>query len=420
MWYQFRRSSWKRRYWPRKEMAKRGSLPSSIRKDQPRTMVKIFPQSDAGKHKRTVHISASCNYSLKPVTIADLLPVAGNLVRNFDTLGCCSSLLHKTMVVIFLGALGRREMSRESSSSPWTSDTRAHSTSHAKISTGDPPPPYNTSACDTESEGKEPAAISTGSGQAKSDFFASLWRRIVLRHAPASVRRRALKQDPWLPVSPLCTILALDREDQLQRYLLEIIGFTFGVNFDELNTDYYSRTVSEKTTSMLSPSEQAELLHISKTINDLLKEQSRNALNTVPLAPKQEINDNVLISAPFSSEAYTLDLLATYAHHQCNPCCWNHTLVGYWARNPENRPVRMRNDDWKDTLSTHAHFIAVISPNEKVQLLLGKALVKYQEEMGLKLKRESAYFGHTREKATHLVTALRNHVGRSDRFGRRW
>jgi hypothetical protein len=43
----------------------------------------------------------------------------------------------------------------------------------------------------------------------------------------------------------------------------------------------------------------------------------------------------------------------------------------------------MRNDDWRDALSTHAHLIAVISPNEKVQLLLGKALVKYQEEMGL-------------------------------------
>jgi hypothetical protein len=177
-------------------------------------------------------------------------------------------------------------MNRESSSSPWTSNTRAHSTSHAKISTGDPPPPCNTSACDTGSEGKEPAAIPTGSGQAKSGFFALFWRRIVLRHAPASVRRCALKHDPWLPVSPLCTLLALDKENQLQRYLLEIIGFTFGVNFDELNTAYYLRTVSEKTTSMLSPSEQAELLYISKMINDLLKEQSRNALNTVPLAPK--------------------------------------------------------------------------------------------------------------------------------------
>jgi hypothetical protein len=220
-------------------------------------------------------------------------------------------------------------MSRESSSSPWTSKTRANSISHAKIFTGDLPPPYNMSACNTESEGKEPAAISTSSGQAKSSFFASLWRRIVLRHAPASVRRRALKQDPWLPISPSCTLPAPDKEEKLQRYLIEILGFTFGVNFDEVNTAYYSRTVSKKTTSLLGTTEQAELLHISRTIDDLLKEQSRNALSTVPRAPKQEIYNNVIIPAFLSLEAYTIDLLATYAHHQCNPCFWNHTCASH-------------------------------------------------------------------------------------------
>jgi hypothetical protein len=84
-------------------------------------------------------------------------------------------------------------------------------------------------------------------------------------------------------------------------------------------------------------------------------------------------------------------------------------LIGYWSRNPDHGPIY---HGVKSALSTHAHLIAVISPNEKVQKLLGKALVRYQEDQWFRVKKEIGYFWPMREEATDLVSALRAHVGR--------
>jgi hypothetical protein len=53
-----------------------------------------------------------------------------------------------------------------------------------------------------------------------------------------------------------------------------------------------------------------------------------------------------------------------------------------------------------------------MSPNEEVQILLGKVLAQYQEERKLKVGKEVSSHQPTREEATNLMGALKTHVGR--------
>jgi hypothetical protein len=168
----------------------------------------------------------------------------------------------------------------------------------------------------------------------KVGFFNFLRRRKAPRNAPASIQQLSLKQDLRTPRGLSFGQPAASREMQLWLYVFEILGFTFGVDFDELNRAWCTKLTTLPTTSILCTEERNNLLHLSRYINELLEHQLRNALSTGSRALKEEVYNTIVVrgsSWDTSSYAYSLDLLATYAHQQCNPSSWDHTLIGYWS-----------------------------------------------------------------------------------------
>jgi hypothetical protein len=142
-------------------------------------------------------------------------------------------------------------------------------------------------------------------------------------------------------------------------------------------------------------------------VNTLLQKIPQNTLTTVPQATKESVYTSVIVPAScldICCEYYLLELISTYAYHQSNPLRWNSTLVGFWSHKSRS--------DFKDTLSTHAHLIPVIAPNEQVQFLLGRALERYQTERGLQGFRSVRYYWPRRKGYEELVGVVASHVKR--------
>jgi hypothetical protein len=193
------------------------------------------------------------------------------------------------------------------------------------------------------------------------------------------------------------------------RYLLEILAFTFGANYSSLIVALCNGTpaTEDSATSLLSTTERANLLHHSFAVNTLLRKIPSNTLSTVPRATIDSGYTSLIEPASFLStfcESYVLQLISAYAYHQCKPSQWNSTLVRYWSRKSRS--------GFKDTLSTHAHLIAVIAPNEHVQGLLGRALERYQDERGLKGFRMVNYYWPRREGCEDLEKVIGSLVKR--------
>jgi hypothetical protein len=57
-----------------------------------------------------------------------------------------------------------------------------------------------------------------------------------------------------------------DRENQLLRYLMEIMAFALDVNFDELNSALYKQPIISNTKRILTDEEREGLLHLSRLV----------------------------------------------------------------------------------------------------------------------------------------------------------
>lgn len=224
------------------------------------------------------------------------------------------------MVVLKLGPLGGWEVKRTVASTSAVSPSR------------DEPPPYN------DDSTREETKLSTDSNATTAVYRQ---RKFVPRLAPLALRN--LPETLSLRKAPSYAEKSRTNRGQLRRYLIEIIGLTLGANFDELNAALYGRNMGDEkgvekaTSSILTPEEHEEFLRYSLIIQRLVKKSGTYETFETTVAERTEIYEMLVQHAEafdVSLEVYALDLIGTYADHQCDPAQWNKTLVGYWWLHP--------------------------------------------------------------------------------------
>ncbi|KZM21356.1 uncharacterized protein EKO05_0008878 [Ascochyta rabiei] len=85
---------------------------------------------------------------------------------------------------------------------------------------------------------------------------------------------QALRGPPKAQPSPC-------RTQQLQRYVLEIISITFNANFDKFNAALHKRTMTTRTSSILSDQEREDLYKLSVLVRKVDKQFSDRKISTV-------------------------------------------------------------------------------------------------------------------------------------------
>ncbi|KAF2475952.1 uncharacterized protein BDR25DRAFT_379579 [Lindgomyces ingoldianus] len=174
---------------------------------------------------------------------------------------------------------------------------------------------------------------------------------------------------------------------QLRKYLIEIIAFTFGADFGQLNSMLdQNADVASRGTTILREEEKVELMRLSTLVENLRQKMLYNQFNTTLKRDRDIITDAIIKPAIEISldPDYAMDLISTYADHQGDPTKRKFTLVSLYT------PMFLRfkpypaTVDLRKTLISHAKVISAISLNESIQVALGKALADFQEKLGFK------------------------------------
>jgi hypothetical protein len=187
----------------------------------------------------------------------------------------------------------------------------------------DLPPPYGSTSLTVDSE--VTASTNTLQDKPKSGMFDFFRRRDKsLTRAPTAIQRQKCDPDRRLDLGPSFSLPVQNEKEQLRCYLLEILAFTLGADYDSLNSALNDQTpaIAESTTSILSSSERKDLLRLSQAVNTLLQKIPQNTLTTVPQATKESVYTSVIVPASCLDtccESYLLELISTYAYHQSNP-----------------------------------------------------------------------------------------------------
>jgi len=175
---------------------------------------------------------------------------------------------------------------------------------------------------------------------------------------------------------------------QLRRYLIEIMAYTFKADFSRLNSQLCQTLIGpeviDKTITILSTKEQAELLHLSYTVNQLHKMTRQNQFNVATKRDRDMVTNSIIKPArKIKIEPdYVLDLIATYSDHQCLPSKRKRTLVKHHT--PMLRcffsTIRLQ-----QTLIMHAKVIQSVTASdedEDARITLGSAQAKVQTRLG--------------------------------------
>jgi hypothetical protein len=213
-----------------------------------------------------------------------------------------------------------------------------------------------------------------------------------------------------------------DAAVQLQKYVVEILAYTLDADLAGLNAALCPKigatSDTHSVTSILTPEERSELLTLSTAIQDFHQAFIRDGWVLTSDRNRYSLLNAVIDPARYhccsSGAGYILDLISTYANHQCQPHKRNLTMLGrYVTLQPQfsryyfsimvksllwgttcsdvsmseyhgnMRPSRYSMKQLKETFWTYADIIDIFSPKEGVRLLLGHALLKTQAELGI-------------------------------------
>lgn len=183
---------------------------------------------------------------------------------------------------------------------------------------------------------------------------------------------------------------------QLRRYIIEIMGFTFDADFSLLNEalGQTASTISTSpTNSILTPAEHAELLSLITLIEELKAKISNTSTQwlTVRSSDREAVANAVIRPALYLGlpASYVLELISTYASHQCNKSKRHLSLIS--QRKPYFYslfrslaflgPFNIVLGLFTNELWSHAHIINIAAPNEEVRIVLGKAMHVYQRQV---------------------------------------
>ncbi|PSN71692.1 hypothetical protein BS50DRAFT_657390 [Corynespora cassiicola Philippines] len=195
------------------------------------------------------------------------------------------------------------------------------------------------------------------------------------------------------------------KKEQLQRFLVEILAFSLDTDVclvkEAMESSESSAPCKGSESSILSEDEREYLLSLSQIVGDAHEMFKRNQWNLVPDENRKEISDAVV--GPFCDqiqEAYLLDMIYTYAKHQCDPERRKHTLasryaalIGYFhPSDPNSTSKKTRMPSYMieqarvklhETMKSHTWVIDLASPNEKVRMILRRALRDFQKTIGM-------------------------------------
>jgi hypothetical protein len=124
---------------------------------------------------------------------------------------------------------------------------------------------------------------------------------------------------------PTQAISGSSKANRLRNYTVEIVAFTFGAIFDDLNTTLLQQPITAQTTFILTPEERADLLRLSTLVRKLHTRCERNELLTVSNAEKEELYTSIMQPAAkvggkhMGAESFFLDLIGSWGDHECDP-----------------------------------------------------------------------------------------------------
>jgi hypothetical protein len=190
----------------------------------------------------------------------------------------------------------------------------------------------------------------------------------------------------WQALRPMSSMEY--RKEQIPQFLIEIIGFSLDADITQLasamNTSSLLSLPSStadiaEAMSILSVEGQKELKDLAALAHKLHKKALTNDINTTSLSERKLLYDRIIQPAEAMnvSGAYALSLVASYHKtHISHQPKRKKTILG---RNTFPWPFRIvLNVLTAEALLAHAKIILNISPNERVQVLLGTALRQYQ------------------------------------------
>lgn len=169
--------------------------------------------------------------------------------------------------------------------------------------------------------------------------------------------------------------------EQFRRYIIEIMAFTFGVDMTKLNPALGMRarakTWKKQRASTLFQEERNRLYHLSYIIKRLHRQTLQIEWIGEFLLEEYKITIREEIVKPARSldirEDYALDLISTYADHQCDPARWKYTLLARWSPRGWNFWKWWYYDYLAWALESHANLIGDVV-NGEVRLILGQHL----------------------------------------------
>ncbi|KAF2874844.1 hypothetical protein BDV95DRAFT_603634 [Massariosphaeria phaeospora] len=171
---------------------------------------------------------------------------------------------------------------------------------------------------------------------------------------------------------------------QLQRYLIEILAFTFAANIPRIS---YALGNPQPCTSLLTSRERAALFTLSmltRTLSAKLgagnacwlraRQHSRTLLADAIVRPALYLNLDA---------AYVLLLVRDYTLHECD--AGKHSLSFFSRRTPRGwrlwRPLEGVLNVFTVDLWRHAGVLQTVAPNDDVCVLLAAAMQEYQTEV---------------------------------------
>ncbi|KAF2180435.1 hypothetical protein K469DRAFT_714815 [Zopfia rhizophila CBS 207.26] len=181
---------------------------------------------------------------------------------------------------------------------------------------------------------------------------------------------------------------------QLRRYLIEIMAFTFNADFALLNHALGQHTLPTSasisiTNSTLTEDERVELLRLALITKDLYGKQRGHQLLTTRDSDRRAVADAIVIPTLHLelSAGYILELISTYADHQCDETKREYTLISLNIPYPLClfRHLTLFLDLFGHHLHSHARIISATASDEHVRIVLGNAMKVFQEEeLGIK------------------------------------
>jgi hypothetical protein len=181
---------------------------------------------------------------------------------------------------------------------------------------------------------------------------------------------------PTMPPSP--TTSPEQYKQQLCRYLIEILAFTFKVDPKELrratNPGSKAPHLNSETPFILTRTERDQLLHLSCTVQHVHAKVCRNEVLTTYRRDRDLINDAILRPAHKLGiyPLHALDLISTYKDHQCNPDKRRYTILAVFTP----RFCKCISYRFESTLNAHRLVMERVSRNDDVQHVLGRAFEK--------------------------------------------